>query len=212
MKKTAVKICGLRLVESAVYAVKAGADFIGLVFHPNSKRNVNIDLAVRISEAVAFNGGIVVAVVVDQNASEIMEICSRTGINHVQFHGENAITNLPLVGKDIIKILSVKVSDNAMIELPSKEILQSLNPQRDYLLYDGQKPGSGERFAIKMFYPMAGFRFFIAGGLNANNVAEVIEELNPYGVDVSSGVESSEGIKDPIKINQFIEQVNSIRG
>lgn len=212
MEKVAIKICGLRFVESAVYAVRAGADFIGLVFHPESKRNVDMDSASEIAEAVSFNGGIPVAVVANQDASEIMKLCKKTGINHVQFHGKTAIANLPYVGDDIVKILSVKVSADGVMETPYADILQSLDPRKDYLLYDGQNPGSGVRFPIEKLYPIPGFRFFIAGGLDADNISETIDSLHPYGVDVSSGVEAEPGVKDPVKIDQFINQVNHIKG
>jgi len=212
MNGRAIKICGFRFVESAVYAVKEGADFIGLVFHPKSKRCVDIESALRITETVSFNGGIPVAVMVDQDAAEIMKICEKTGINHVQLHGENAIKAIPGLSEDMIKILAVKVSDSGIPEEITQNILACLDPHKDYLLYDGQNPGSGARFALEMFCPVPDFRFFIAGGLNIDNVRDVITAVRPFGVDVSSGVEAEPGVKDPVKIKQFINKVRNTRG
>ncbi|HBM15579.1 MAG TPA: hypothetical protein DD381_04430 [Lentisphaeria bacterium] len=209
---TLIKVCGIRFIESAIYAVSEGADFIGLVFHPNSKRFVDIASAKKITEAVSFNGGIPVAVVVDHKASDIKKICRKTGINHVQFHGKNAIEALPEIPEDIIKILSVKVSDKGIPESIPSDILKCLDPHKDYLLYDGQNPGSGVRFDLDFFCPLLDFRYFVAGGLNPFNVAEVLKALKPYAVDVSSGVETEPGVKDPLKIKEFIQQVKHFKG
>lgn len=212
MNPIAIKICGVRLPECAQFSVNEGADFIGMVFHPESRRHVDIKQATKISEAVAFNGGIPVAVVVDQDAAAIKKICQKTGISHVQFHGRNAIESIPSFGEEIVKILAIKVSDQGISEEVPEEIFSCLDPERDYLLYDGKNPGSGSSFSLDLFQPIREFRFFIAGGLTPENIPEVINILKPFGVDVSSGVETEAGVKDPAKIKHFINQARSIRG
>ena len=162
MKTPLIKICGIRYVESAIYAVRKGADFIGIVFHPESKRNVELDIASRISEVVSFNGGIPVAVVVDQDASGIKEICDQTGINHIQIHGDNAMKSIPYLDEKITKILSLKVDDNGYYEVPGDEVIRYLDRAKDYILYDGAFPGSGVRFPLRNFEPLHDFKFFIA--------------------------------------------------
>ncbi|MEI6055679.1 MAG: phosphoribosylanthranilate isomerase [Lentisphaerota bacterium] len=206
MKQTLTKICGLRDVETAVKAVEMGADFIGLVFHPKSIRNVGLDVAAKIASAVISYGAHPVAVVVDHDASQINDICQRTKIRHVQFHGDKAIESLPSIDKAIIKILCVKVAANGNLLTSHQKVLAYIDPSKDYLLYDNEAPGSGERFSLRNFYPIIGFKFFIAGGLDAGNVSEVILLTKPDGVDVSSGVESQPGIKDIKKIKMFIDK------
>lgn len=212
MNHPAIKICGIRDVVTAVKAVEMGADFIGLIFHPSSKRNVDMDTAAKIASAVVSCGAHPVAVVVDQDASQINEICQRIKIRYVQFHGDKAIESLPSIDKTIIKIPCVKVTDDGNPIIPNQKVMTCIDPIKDYLLYDNQKAGSGERFSLRYFSPINGFRFFIAGGLDADNVAEVISLTKPDGVDVSSGVESQSGIKDIEKIKKFIDKVKKNRG
>ncbi len=206
-----IKICGLKDVETAVKAVKLGADFIGLVFHPQSKRHVDMDTAARIAEAVIRSGAYPVAVIVEQNSSQIIDICQRTKIRHVQFHGETAIKSMSCIKDQITKILCVKVNTNGVPIISDEKMLSYINKGKDYLLYDNEKPGSGERFNLKQFSPIHGFKYFIAGGLNADNVSEIISRINPNAVDVSSGVESQPGIKDIEKIRIFINTVKNAR-
>lgn len=205
MNHPLIKICGLRDVETAVKTVEMGADFIGLVFHPKSKRDVDVNTAAEIASAVFNCDSYPVAVVVDQSASQIIDICKKTKIMHIQFHGDAAIKSLPFIDTEIIKILYVKVAANGKPIIPDFKILTYLDPSKDYLLYDNEKPGSGEKFCLRKFSPIIGFKFFIAGGLDANNVSEVISLTNPDGVDVSSGVES-QGNKDIAKIKKFIDK------
>lgn len=207
MNHPLIKICGLRDVGTAVKTVEMGADFIGLVFHSKSKRNVDIENAAKIASLVIRCGAHPVAVVVDQDASQINELWQRTKIRHIQFHGDKAIESLPCMNKAMIKILCVKVNANGHPIMPDQRVLTCIDPTKDYLLYDNKKPGSGKRFSLRKFFPIIGFRFFIAGGLDAGNVSEVISLTNPDGVDVSSGVESQQGIKDIEKIKKFIDKV-----
>lgn len=181
---TLIKICGIMDPETAFFAAQAGADFIGIIQDPRSKRYVPLPLALEIARAARLGGAKPVAVYVDAASEEIMKGCS----DIVQLHGGDR--KLP---ENFSKIY---VNDPSAI----------LRKDRDCLLFDNVKPGSGAKFDWESFEPPVDKPWFLAGGLNPNNVAEAIKKLHPTGVDVSTGVEVN-GIKDKKLILEFIQKV-----
>ena len=190
---TKVKICGLSTKEAVKTAVSAGADYIGFVFAP-SKRQVTVEQAIELAKFIPSHIQ-KVGVFVSPNRTELLEAIEKVGLDLVQFHGQVAddlFENLPCGS-----IQAVQVDGNG--HLP--------NSRADYLLFDAPVAGSGQTFdwgqldTTKLAQP-----FFIAGGLNEDNVEEAIQHFTPYAVDVSSGVESN-GQKDQEKIRRFIERV-----
>jgi len=175
-----IKICGLTDPETARFAVKQGARYIGLLFSDLSPRKIDLATARAIADAVRQEGGEPVAVFADETLEEILKIASTLKIDLVQLHGE-----IPRKACDRIPLRKIYVADGN--PLPA-----SLDRQRDFLLFE------------RRFDDPEGFRFFIAGGLNSENVASEIEKRFPSGVDVSSGVEAKRGVKDPEKIAAFI--------
>ena len=190
---TKVKICGLSTKGAVETAVSAGADYIGFVFAP-SKRQVTLEQAAELAKIIPTNVK-KVGVFVSPSRSELLEVIEKVGLDLVQVHGrvaDDLFDDLPCAS-----IQAVQVDGNGHVP----------NSQADYLLFDAPVAGSGRTFdwgqldTTELAQP-----FFIAGGLNEDNVEEAIQHFTPFAVDVSSGVESN-GQKDHEKIRRFIERV-----
>ena len=192
---TKVKICGLSTKEAVKTAVSAGADYIGFVFAP-SKRQVTLDQAAELAKLISSDVK-KVGVFVSPSRAELLEAVDKVGLDLVQVHGQvvdKLFENLPCGS-----IQAVQVDGDGHVP----------NSQADYLLFDAPVAGSGQTFdwgrldTTELAQP-----FFIAGGLNEDNVEEAIQHFTPYAVDVSSGVETN-GQKDHEKISRFIERVKN---
>ena len=192
---TKVKICGLSTKEAVGTAVSAGADYIGFVFAP-SKRQVTLEQAAEMAKLIPANVK-KVGVFVSPNRTELLEAIEKVGLDFVQVHGkvvDKLFENLPCAS-----IQAVQVDGDGHVP----------NSQADYLLFDAPVAGSGQTFdwdqldMTELAQP-----FFIAGGLNEDNVARAIQHFSPFAVDVSSGVETN-GQKDHEKIRRFIERVKN---
>ena len=190
---TKVKICGLSTKEAVKTAVSAGADYIGFVFAP-SKRQVSVEQATELAKFIPSHIQ-KVGVFVSPSRAELLEAVDKVGLDFVQVHGQvvdKLFENLPCGS-----IQAVQVDEGGHVP----------NSQADYLLFDAPVAGSGQTFdwgqldTTELAQP-----FFIAGGLNEDNVARAIQHFSPFAVDVSSGVET-DGQKDHEKIRRFIERV-----
>ena len=190
---TKVKICGLSTKEAIKTAVSAGADYIGFVFAP-SKRQVTVEQATELAKFIPSHIQ-KVGVFVSPSRAELLEAVDKVGLDFVQVHGQvvdKLFENLPCGS-----IQAVQVDEGGHVP----------NSQADYLLFDAPVAGSGQTFdwgqldTTELAQP-----FFIAGGLNEDNVARAIQHFSPFAVDVSSGVET-DGQKDHEKIRRFIERV-----
>ena len=190
---TKVKICGLATKEAVKTAVSAGADYIGFVFAP-SKRQVTVEQATELAKFIPSHIQ-KVGVFVSPSRAELLEAVDKVGLDFVQVHGQvvdKLFENLPCDS-----IQAVQVDGNGHVR----------NSQADYLLFDAPVAGSGQTFDWgQLDTTELSQSFFIAGGLNEDNVEEAIQHFTPYAVDVSSGVESN-GQKDQEKIRRFIERV-----
>ena len=190
---TKVKICGLSTKEAVETAVSAGADYIGFVFAP-SKRQVTLDQAAELAKFIPSDVK-KVGVFVSLSRAELLEAIEKVGLDLVQVHGQVADDLFEDLPCDSIQ--AVQVDGEGHVP----------NSQADYLLFDAPVAGSGQTFdwaqldTTKLAQP-----FFIAGGLNEDNVVKAIQHFTPYAVDVSSGVETNEQ-KDYEKIRRFIERV-----
>ena len=190
---TKVKICGLSTKEAVKTAVLAGADYIGFVFAP-SKRQVTVEQATELAKFIPSHIQ-KVGVFVSPSREELLEAIEKVGLDLVQVHGQVAddlFEDLPCAS-----IQAVQVDWDGHVP----------NSQADYLLFDAPVAGSGQTFDWgRLDTTELSQTFFIAGGLNEDNVEEAIQHFTPYAVDVSSGVESN-GQKDHEKIRRFIERV-----
>ncbi|MFZ5646867.1 MAG: phosphoribosylanthranilate isomerase [Bacillota bacterium] len=194
-----VKICGILDIETALGAVEAGADALGFVFAPG-KRMISPEAAREIIKKLPPLVSMV-GVFVNRPAGEVVEIASYAGLDTVQLHGEENPEYCKGLGLKVIKSFPVSCADD----------LERVERYRvdGYLLdtsVPGQRGGTGKTFDWKL---AAGFKagpLILAGGLNPENVREAIEQVKPYAVDVSSGVETG-GRKDMVKIREFIRRV-----
>jgi phosphoribosylanthranilate isomerase len=195
-----VKICGITDAASALAAAEAGADMIGFHFCP-SKRRITPEAARRILSELPRRPT-VVGVFIDPSEREVEEVCAQVGLDRVQLHGAEAPGFRAPV--DVIKVL--KVRDGVLPDAsawPDPVLLDSWSA-------DG-RGGTGRTWDWDL---AAGFtarrRVIVAGGLDPDNVAEVVRRLRPFGVDVSSGVESAPGTKDPTRVRAFVQAVNQV--
>lgn len=194
-----IKICGLCRPEDMRAAVEAGAHYLGLVFAASSPRTVSVDdVADWLGDARGECE--TVGVFRDQPAGEVEEIALRLDLDLVQLHGgEEGPTwrRLP------VRMIEAQVIEPGMDALPAPR-LEGVAWAR--LLDSGA--GSGRVFDWSLAEGAArAERLFLAGGLDPENVEEAIRRVVPFAVDVSSGVESSPGRKDPQKIQRFVEAV-----
>jgi phosphoribosylanthranilate isomerase len=202
--RTRVKICGFTRVEEAVYAANNGVDAIGLVFYSPSPRNVTIEQAIKITNALpAFTT--VVALFVDESETQIRAVLQHVPIDCLQFHGDEPATACRLYGKRYIKAIRMQQTTH---------ITQLTEHYHDAagLLLDAYHPdakgGTGHCFDWELIPQQCALPIILAGGLDETNAKQAIQTVRPYALDVSSGVESSKGIKNASKVAAFIQQVN----
>lgn len=227
-----VKVCGIVSVEDARAAIENGANFIGMILWPKSKRSVSRDVARDVAKYCVENGATPVAVFVDETAEEITEICDAIGCDHAQLHGDGAREALETLPTRVRAIwtLAADADGKIVTSLPGDEekliaerqkrmsgaqgwkaaIDFVSGPRRvvDWVLIDGVAAGSGTTFdwrGLKVPRGCSRKGWLLAGGLNPENVAEAVETVRPDGVDVATGVADESGVKkDPAKIAAFI--------
>jgi len=198
-----VKICGITRVEDALNAVSSGADAIGLVFYSPSPRNVEIEQAAEIASKIpAFVT--VVGLFVNAEPDFVREVISRVKLDLLQFHGDETPQQCASYGLPFIKAIRVK-SDTNLVQC-AKDFSASKALLLDTFT-DGVAGGTGHVFDWNLIPASLDKPVILAGGLNAQNVAQAINQVKPYAVDVSGGVELSKGIKDAAKIAAFMQQV-----
>jgi len=209
---THIKICGIGDAAHALAAVEAGIDFIGMVFAP-SRRQVTPTKAYQIASIVKRSSNTVgiVGVFVNMPATEVNKIADFCGLDWVQLSGDEPWEYCREIAKPIIKAVRIGQQSSEEISAELTTGAKLLSTQRFTTLLDsqveGKYGGTGLTFNWKLAQQVAKiFSVIIAGGLNPENVAQAIEIVVPWGVDVSSGVEV-EGVKDVAKIKAFIEAV-----
>jgi len=199
-----IKICGFTQAQNARDASLLGIDAIGLVFYDKSPRYVEIERALEIVQALPpfINR---VGLFVNADSYYIDEVLCEVPLDTLQFHGDETAEECQQYGLPFMKALRV----NEQTNIP--KLAQDYH-QANGLLLDAYNSttygGTGESFDWSLAKVDIDFPIILAGGLNPETVGKAIQQVNPYAVDVSSGVESSKGIKDIQKIQQFIQQAN----
>ncbi|WP_412070480.1 phosphoribosylanthranilate isomerase [Rubrivirga sp. IMCC43871] len=203
MNATKVKICGITQLHDARTAAVAGADFLGFIQHPESPRYVKPDVAQEIIGWV--RGPEPVGVFVNESAETVNEVCARVGFTLAQLHGHEPPEVCAAVDVPVIKAISVQHDASteqvhALVE-PYLDVV-------DFILLDTHHTslwgGTGESFNWRVARELAGeVDLFLAGGISADNVAQAIDTMRPYAVDLSSSVEASPGVKDLDKLDAF---------
>jgi phosphoribosylanthranilate isomerase len=210
---TRIKICGIKNETQAIAAAKAGADFIGLVFAP-SPRQVTPDAAVKI-KAVFKKRKVkteVIGVFVNVHTGTVNRVADMCGLDRVQLSGDEPWEYCREIHRPMIK--AIRVGRNNPAEQVIKDIEYGMKILKGYkltILLDTSVPekygGTGETFDWEIAQPIARqYPVIIAGGLTPANVSRAIKIISPWGVDVSTGVETG-GIKDLSKIKKFIKAV-----
>jgi len=203
MRRTRIKICGIREPEHGRIAAEAGADAIGLVFHPASPRHLTVERAREIVEALP-PFVLSVALFVDADPAEIRRVLDAVRIDFIQFHGDETPESCEQFRRPYLR--AVRMAEGTDLLEWTRRF-----PGARALLLDahvpGQPGGTGRTFdwaAIPRGLPVP---IVLSGGLDPGNVARAVREVKPWAVDVSSGVESSRGVKDPARIVEFIRSV-----
>jgi phosphoribosylanthranilate isomerase len=198
-----IKICGITNIEDALLAVDLGADALGFVFYKESKRYIRPkEVHNIISELPPFI--ITVGVFVNQELDEIRNIKEEAGFDAFQLHG-NESPDFCKNFRRVIKAFRVgeDISLKEIESYPAQAILFDTYSTKGY-------GGTGESFRWEILKGLnTSKRIILSGGLSPENVAKAIRIVNPYGVDVSSGVEDYPGKKNPEKLKKFIETVRN---
>jgi phosphoribosylanthranilate isomerase len=198
-----VKICGITRVEDANAAIEFGADLLGLNFYEKTPRYIAPDAARAVRDAIGDRAR-VVGVFVDAPRSYVEECRRVFALDLLQFSGNESAGDLRGWPVPVIRVLRIRAEEK--IDLAPETADYLMLDAFDTALYGG----TGKRIAPERLKGFDLSRTFIAGGLNAANVAEAAA-LNPYAVDCASGVESAPGLKDHDKMRSFIANAKSTR-
>lgn len=194
-----VKICGLQTAETVAAAVDAGADALGFVFAPGSPRTVSAELASALVAAVPDSVE-TVGVFRNQPLAEVLDTARRAGLSTVQLHGDEPLADIAQARAAGFRTLRA-FSAEAYNALTAAD-REAWDAER--LLLDAVEPGAGVTFDVSVLHSFPSGFWLLAGGLTPGNVAGLAASMKAVGVDVSSGVESSRGIKDVGLIRAFV--------
>ena len=202
--RTRVKICGLTRVEDAQAAARAGADAIGMVFYPPSPRFLELERARSLVNAVPPFVS-TVALFVNPPAELVRAVLERVRPSMLQFHGEEKPEFCAQFGVPYVKACRVG---------PGVDLLKYLHPfagAAAWLLdsHVEEYGGVGESFDWSVIPAELNRPLVLSGGLTRENVREAVRRVHPWAVDVSSGVESAKGVKDAVRIAEFISEVRN---
>lgn len=201
-----VKVCGLSEASSVAAAVEAGVDAIGFVFAPGSPRTVDPRLVASLVADVP-DSVLTVGVFRRQSVEEVSRLAGEAGVQAVQLHGDEPAEmfhELQAMGWRTLRATSA-------VHYASENTAQRAAFDEELLLLDAPDPGAGETFdTIALVANPPTREWILAGGLTPQNVHGLVGELSPWGVDVSSGVESSRGVKSPELIRAFVAAARGV--
>lgn len=203
MAHTRIKICGVTRPDDARAAAAAGADAVGLVFYPGSDRALDLEAAAAVVAALPPFVA-TVGLFLDADAERVRSVLERMALDLLQFHGSEAAEFCSGFGRPYIKAAAMASGED-----PAD--LAAAHPRARGILADshpaGGSGGTGRPFSWDRLPRERGYRLILAGGLTPDNVAQAVRQVRPDAVDVSSGVEEARGVKDPVRVQRFIEEV-----
>ncbi len=193
-----VKICGITSEEDALLAVAMGADALGFVLAPGSRRLIRPDAVRDIIKRLPPET-VTVGVFRDERPERLVEIVHHAGLSGAQLHGREPLSEVRWIRQRVKFVIQAFAAGDPALGAAA-------NGPADVILIDSPDPGSGRLFDWKLAEGApGGVRLMLAGGLTPDNVAEAIQRVRPWGVDVSSGVEVSPGNKDARKLRRFVQ-------
>ena len=206
-----IKICGIQNEDTLLCCENNNINFFGMIFYPKSPRNISLEnasLLQKKSEHLNING---VGVFVNKNINELEEIINNLKLSFIQLHGSEDEAYLKTLKKNNVKIIK-------SISISQKEDFKEIYKYKsaDYFLFD-YKPlkdelpgGNAKRFDWNLLKNLQTDKpWFLSGGININNIQEILRDIKPFGIDLSSGVEKELGIKDNGIINNFIRKLKN---
>ena len=200
-----VKYCGITRLEDAIFAAEQGVDALGFVFYEGSPRYVSPHMASVIIQKIPCMVT-TVGLFVNAPSLEVREIVAQTGIDLIQYHGDEDPADCSNGSRRWIKAIRVRrEGDVAKAEKKYHEASALLLDSWNSRVYGG----TGETFDWKKIPQRPSKPFILAGGLDPTNIRRAIRETKPFAVDVSGGIELERGIKDPDKMRAFIEEIES---
>jgi phosphoribosylanthranilate isomerase len=209
MTHTRIKFCGLTRAEDVRLAVELGVDYVGLVFAPRSPRKLLLGQARMLRELVPEEIA-VVALAMDNTAADIEAVLENVRPDLLQFHGGEDDAFCAGFGIPFLKAIAMGGgAEDATL------VAGGFPSAYGYLLdghAQGEQGGGGQRFDWKRVPRELGKPFLLAGGLSADNVDLAIRTARPWGVDVSSGIESSPGVKSAERMRQFVDEARRADG
>lgn len=201
--RTRVKICGIKKQQDLNASIKAGADALGFMFYAPSVRSITIEESIPLIKQVGPYAASV-AVFVNPDQQTVEQVLKDTVIDRLQFHGSETVEFCEQFDRPYYK--AINVNQDTDLAAISEQYASALG-----FLLDAHDPallgGTGKTFDWSLIKQM-NRPIILAGGLNCGNIAKAIEQVRPYAVDVSSGVEQKKGEKSPELIEQFIMTVN----
>lgn len=202
--RTRIKICGITRVEDLHAAVAAGADALGFVFYPPSPRCLTVDVARQLA-AIVPPFVTRVGLFVNAEPTEVRAVLASVPLDLLQFHGEEDEVYCRQFGKPYLKAARVR---------PGLDLLEYARsfPSAQGLLLDAfveEYGGAGQGFDWGLVPPTLPLPIVLSGGLTSSNVQQAMAKVQPFAVDVSSGVESTKGIKDAARIAAFVAAVRT---
>ena len=210
MPNIKIKICGIKNTTILDFCNDLNIDYCGLIFYNKSPRNLNINQASNLINYQRKKNTIPVGVFVNHDLNDLLKLIKITNLKHLQLHGnenDDYISRLKEKNLTVIKAISVKAEkDLKKLELYS---------QADFFLFDYKSTknelpgGNAKRFNWSVLKDKNITKpWFISGGIDKNNINELLENLIPYGIDISSGVEDQPGIKNTKKIKEIFDIIN----
>lgn len=192
-----VKICGITNEDDALFAVAMGADAVGFNFVPGSTRQIAPQIAYDITRRLPPEV-LTVGIFRDEHPSRVVEIANKSGIKAVQLHGRETPEQSREIAHNVRYVIKAFGAD-------SPHLAQADQYGTDLVMVDSPGGGTGKLFDWNVVSDVPdSVRLILAGGLDPDNVASAIQAVEPWGVDVASGVEESPGKKDPSKVRRFI--------
>lgn len=201
---TIVKICGITNADDALCAIDAGADMLGFIFYPPSPRCTTVEVVERIASLLVTRHSslVKVGVFVDETPEHMLTVVEQAGLDAIQLSGNEPLATLrALDGKGFKVVRKLHEAFDFAGQQTNPDLPELVLEADHPTLYGGTGQRADEQLALQLAQQ---HRLMLTGGLTPDNVADVIRVVQPWGVDVASGVEASKGKKDHAKVRAFI--------